>query len=169
MSSLPPPSGFGTALGNLSADDSPAILHHPQSPAGARRSHVQPRAGQIVRELPLALYDPRASDGATFDYFDRMPRYRDPIDQRAGLQPFEARALRGLFPPAPARGLAHGVGGGARALGPWSRRATRSKPLSPPPGWPRRRPSCWVAAPRSRSSGCRPGPKRGRRARSKRS
>jgi hypothetical protein len=74
------------------------------------------RAQRVVRELPLTLYHPGASDRATFDYFDRMPRYRDPIDQRAGLYPFEARALRELFPPAPARILAHGVGGGRELL-----------------------------------------------------
>jgi len=70
------------------------------------------RGQRVLRELPLVLYDARGNDLATFDYFDRMPRYRDPRDQAAGLYPFEARALEQFFPPAPARLLAHGVGGG---------------------------------------------------------
>jgi len=74
------------------------------------------RAQRIVRELPLVFYDPRAAQLATFDYFERMPRYRDPLDQRAGLYPFEARALKEFFPTAPARVLAHGVGGGRELL-----------------------------------------------------
>jgi hypothetical protein len=74
------------------------------------------RAQRIVRELPLVFYEPRAAELATFDYFERMPRYREPLDQRAGLYPFESRAVKEFFPTAPARVLAHGVGGGREVL-----------------------------------------------------
>jgi hypothetical protein len=73
------------------------------------------RGQRLLREIPIVLYRPSASDLAVFDYY-QSGSYGDPEVQGWGFYPFEARMLARFFPPPPARLLMHGVGGGRDLL-----------------------------------------------------
>jgi len=73
-------------------------------------------AVRAVAEIPVILYQREWANRATFESFRRVERYDQPETQFSGLYPYERRMLARYFPPAPARLLAHGVGGGRELL-----------------------------------------------------
>ncbi|MCC6558531.1 MAG: hypothetical protein IT372_36815, partial [Polyangiaceae bacterium] len=74
------------------------------------------RLERAIAELATALHTPELERAAALRHYAAAPIYRDPGDQRAGLYPFEVRALEAYFKPPPARLLVHGAGAGREVL-----------------------------------------------------
>jgi hypothetical protein len=75
------------------------------------------RAERLARALPLAVFDsPDVEAASSNEHYDEVRRYRRTDDQRAGLFPYEARALEEHFPGPPARILVPGAGAGRELL-----------------------------------------------------
>lgn len=74
------------------------------------------RLDRVIAELAVALHTPALERAAVEAHYAAAPIYRDPAHLRAGLFPFEARALAASFPPPPGRLLVHGAGAGREVL-----------------------------------------------------
>jgi hypothetical protein len=74
------------------------------------------RLDRLLAEIAVALFPPGFERVASEDHYAAAPVYRTLADQRAGLHPFEDRALAAWFPPPPARLFVPGAGGGREML-----------------------------------------------------